>query len=140
MMVEASNGLNESLVAESFECMMVETTDGFDKKTEDELEVVYPQDGEYLSNFQEKYKVSDSKAVLCPRCNDVFDEKVFEKYEDGKKNALKKENPNILRFVFHKRGEPRRNEEYIRKFQYPRPKTFLPLLDIPQEKWVKPVN
>lgn len=54
MMVETNDSLNESLVAESFECMMVENIDGFDKKTEDELEVVYPQAGKDLTDFQEK--------------------------------------------------------------------------------------
>ena len=55
------------------------------------------------------------KAVLCPRCNDVFDEKVAEKYEADKKKALEEEKPNIPRFVFDKSGAPRRNEEYRRQ-------------------------
>lgn len=47
MMVETTYGLMESLdvesLAESFEVLMVETTNGVDKRTEDELELVYPQ-------------------------------------------------------------------------------------------------
>lgn len=120
--------------------MMVETTYGFDKKTEDELEVVYPRAVEDLTNFQEKYRVSGLKAALCPRCNIVFDEKATEKYEAAKKKALKEEKPNIPRFMFDKSGAPHRNEKYIRQFQQPRPKTFLPPSDIPQEKWVELVN
>lgn len=87
MVVETTNGPTESLVAESFECMMVETTGGFDKRTEDELEVVYPQAGQDLTDFQEKCKVSRSKAVLCSRCNAVFDKKASEKFEDDKNKA-----------------------------------------------------
>lgn len=91
--------------------MMVETTDGFDKKTVDELEVVYPQAGEDLTDFQEKCRVNGSKAVLCPRCNSMFNEKDAEKFEADKKKALKEETPNIPRFMIDKRGAPRRNEE-----------------------------
>lgn len=140
MMVETIDGLNESLDVESFECMMVETIDGFNKKTKDELEAVYPQAGEDLTDFQEKCRVSGSKAVLRLRCNVVFNEKSTKKYEAGKKKALEVEKPNIPRFVFDKSGAPRRNEEYKRQFQQPRLKTFRPLSDIPQEKWVEPVN
>lgn len=46
MMVETTDVLMESpdaeSLAESFEVLMVEITDGFDKRAEDELEVVYP--------------------------------------------------------------------------------------------------
>lgn len=70
--------------------------------------------------------MSGSKEVLCPRCNDVLDEKAAEKFEANKKKALKEEKPNIPRFVFDKCGAPRQNEDYIRQFQKPRPKTFLP--------------
>lgn len=49
MMVDTTDGPNEYLVAKYFECMMVETTDGFDKKIVDELEVVYPRAGEDLT-------------------------------------------------------------------------------------------
>lgn len=114
--------------------------DGFDKRTEDELEVVYPQAGEELIDFQEKCRVSGLKAVLCLRCNAVFYEKATEKFEAEKKKAQKEEKPIIPKFVFDKHGAPRRNEEYMRKFRQPRPKTFLPPSDIPQEKWVEPVN
>lgn len=143
-MMETTEGPMEPLVveslAESFECMMVETTDGFDKRIEDELDAVYPQAGEDLTDFQEKCRVSESKVLLCPRCNIVFDQKAAERSEADKKNAQKEENPVIPRFMFNKCGAPRRNEEYRRQFQHPRPKTFLPPSDIPQEKWVESVN
>lgn len=56
MMVETTDGLMESsgivCLAESFEVLMVETIDGFDKKAENGLETAYPQPGESLSDFQ----------------------------------------------------------------------------------------
>lgn len=58
VMVETTYGLMESLdvvsLVESFEVLMVETTDGFDMRIGDELESVYPQAGENLTDFQEK--------------------------------------------------------------------------------------
>lgn len=47
------------------------------------------------------------EAVLCPKCNVVFNEKVAEKYEVDKKKAPEEEKPNIPRFVFDKIGAPR---------------------------------
>lgn len=135
MMVETIDGLMESLdvesLDESFEVLMVETTDGFDKRAEDELEVVYPQAGENLTDFQKKCKVNGSKEILCPRCNIVFDEKAAERLEVDKKKAQREEKPIIPIFVFDKHRAPRRNEEYIQQFQHPLPKTFLPPSDIP---------
>lgn len=55
MTVETTDGLMESLDAKSldeyFEVLMVKTTDGFDKRVEDELELVFPQVGEDLTDF-----------------------------------------------------------------------------------------
>lgn len=60
-----------------------------------------------MSDFQEKCRVSESKAVLCPRCNVVFDEKAAENFEADKKKAQKEDKPIIPRFVFDKLGAPR---------------------------------
>lgn len=144
MLVETIDGLMESLdvvsLAESFEVLMVKTTDGFDKRARDGLESAYPQVGENLTNFQEKRKVSGSKAIIYPKCSDVFDEKATERLEDDKNKASEEEKHVVPRFMFDKCGAPRRNEEYRRQFQQPRPKTFLPPSDIPQEKWVESVH
>lgn len=102
-------------LAESFEVMMVETTDGFDKKAENGLESAYPQPGENLADFQEKCRVSMSKALLCPICSVVFDEKAAKRL-DSRKKALKDEKHVVPRFVFDKRGAPGRNKEYMRQF------------------------
>ena len=55
MMVKTIHGLVESSdvasLAESFEVLMVKTTDGFDNKAENGLESTYPQPGESLSDF-----------------------------------------------------------------------------------------
>lgn len=42
--------------------------------------------------------------------------------------------------MFDKHGAPRRKEDYRRQFQRSRPKTFIPPTDVPQEKWIEPVN
>lgn len=55
---------------------------------EDGLQVVYPQADEYLVEFLYKYRVRDSKAKLCPRCNVVYDEKAADKYEDRRKKNV----------------------------------------------------
>lgn len=117
-MVETIYGLMVSLddvsLAESFEVLMVDTIDGFDKGVEDELGSAYPQVGENLTDFQEKCKVCGSNVILCPRCSVVFDEKAAERLEVDKNKALKEEKPVVPKFVFDKRGTPRRNEEYRR--------------------------
>lgn len=56
MMVMTTNGLVESSdvvsLAESFEVLMVETTNSFNKKDESGLLSAYPQPGENLEDFQ----------------------------------------------------------------------------------------
>lgn len=129
MMAETIDGLvgasDVAPLTESSEVLMVETTEGFNSKAENQSESAYPQPGESLSDFQEKCRVNGSKALLCPKCSAVFDEKTTKKLKADNK-ALKEEKLVVLRFVFDKHGEPRRNEEYRRKFQHPRPKTFIP--------------
>lgn len=109
MMVEATDDLDENITAESFDYLMVETTEGCD--TRGKLEAMYPQAGENLKYFQEKCRVSGSEATLCPRCNAVFDKKAAEKYEEGKKKIV------VPRFVFESRGNPRQNEEHQKQAQ-----------------------
>lgn len=143
MMVETTEGLVEASdvasLAESFEVLMVETTEGFGSKAKNQPESAYPQPGESLSDFQEKCRVNGSKALLCPKCSAVFDGKIAERLEADNK-ALKEEKPIVPRFMFDKRGAPQRNEEYKRQFQRPRPKTFIPPTDVPQEKWIESVS
>lgn len=57
-----------------------------------------------------------------------------------RKNDLKRGGSLIARFLFYKKGIPRRHKEYRRKFHNPRPKTFRPPSNTLQEKWVKPMN
>lgn len=143
MMVETTDGLVEvskaTSLAESFEVMMVKTTEGFISKAERRSESAYPQAGESLSDFQAKCKENGSKALLCPKCSVVFNEKTIEKLEANNK-ALKEEKPVSPQFVFNKHGTPRRNKDYGRQFQRSRPKTFIPPTDVPQEKWIESVN
>lgn len=132
IMVEPTNGLIKVLkatsLAELFEVIMVETTEAFEVKDERRLELAYPRSGESLSDFQEKCKGKGSKALLCTKCSVVFYEKTSERLEaDNKTN--KEEKLIVPRFVFDRHKAPRRNEEYRRQFQRPRPKTFiLPLM------------
>lgn len=55
MMVKTTDGLVESSdmasLAESFDVLMVETTNGFDNKAENGSESAYPQPGESLLDF-----------------------------------------------------------------------------------------
>lgn len=93
-MIETTDGLVESSdvasLAESFEVLMVKTTDGFDNKAENGSESVYPQPEEILSYFQEKCRVNGSKDLLCPKCSAVFDGKTAERLESDNK-AMKEE-------------------------------------------------
>lgn len=93
-MVKTTDGNVESSdvvsLAESFEVLMIETTDGFDNKAEYGLESAYPQPGESLSDFQEKCRVSGSRALLYPKCNEMFDAKTAERLEYGNR-ALQEE-------------------------------------------------
>lgn len=70
----------------------------------------------------------------------MFNEKAAGRLESDKKKASEEEKLVVPRFVFDKRGAPRQNEEYRRQFQHPRPKTFLPSSDIPQEKLMESMN
>lgn len=70
----------------------------------------------------------------------MFDEKAVERLDFGKKKASKEEKLVVPRFVFDKHGAPCRNEEYRSKFSQPRPRNFLPPLDVSHDKWVELVN
>ncbi|KAI5421047.1 hypothetical protein KIW84_044762 [Lathyrus oleraceus] len=91
---ETTDGLIEvskaTSLAESFEVMMVKTTKGFGNKDKRRPKLAYPQPGESLSDFQEKCKGNGSKALLCPKCSAVFDEKTVERLEAVNK-AVKEE-------------------------------------------------
>lgn len=123
MMIEATEGLEEEITAETFE--------GPDNTKK--LEEIYPQAGESLEDFQEKCKVTGSEAALCPRCNAVFDKKAAERYEEAKKKTAP-------RFLFDSKGNPRRNSEHQSNIQSSRPRTFIPPSDTPPEKWVEEVS
>lgn len=117
MIVETADGLIEvskaTSLAESFKVMMVETTEGFRNEDVRRPESSYPHPGESLSYFQEKCKGNGSKALLCPKCNTVFDEKIAERLEADNK-VVKEEKPDVPRFVFDRHGTPQRNEDYRR--------------------------
>lgn len=70
----------------------------------------------------------------------MFDEKVAERLKSDKKKTSEEEKLVVPKFIFDKRGATRRNEEYKRQFQQPRPRTFLLPTDVPQEKWMESVN
>lgn len=80
--------------------------------------MVYPQAEEGLIGFLERYKLSDSKTMLCPRCSVVFDEEASKKLEDTRVQDPRRSRGGnqAVRFNSYKRGGPRRNEEYKRQF------------------------
>lgn len=131
MMIEATKGLNKDITADTFDCLMVETTEVLDNR--EKLETIYPQDGESLKDFPEKCRVSGSEATLCPRCNVVFNKKAAERLEEGRKKV-------VPTFVFDSRGNPRQNKEHQEQAQSTRPRMFVPPSDTPPENWVEEVS
>src|ERR1044072_7096500 len=81
--------VEEANLVERVDIMMVEIEEEVKSKilevTEQEYEektqAVYPQAGEYLVDFLHRCKIEDSKVMLCPRCNAVFDKKAAKSLE-----------------------------------------------------------
>lgn len=86
---------------------MVEITEDF-KDIENQIEDVYPKAGEGRVEILHKCKAEDSKVMLYPRCNAVFDKKVAKKVEFAQQEK-KQENwrKNMPQFHFDKRGFPK---------------------------------
>lgn len=113
---------------EHVEILMVEATYGFNINVEKaeqipavvdkEMQLMYAQAEEGMTDFLECCKLSDYKTILCPGYSDVFDDEATKKLEDTRMHDPKKSKggTSSTRFTFDKRGVPRRNEEYRRQF------------------------
>ena len=82
-------------------------------ENENQIEVVYPKAGEGLLEFLHRCKVEDSKVILCPWCNVVFDKNITRKVESTQQEK-KNENwrKNRPRFYFDKREVSREKEQF----------------------------
>lgn len=89
----------EAHYAKSIEILMVGATDGFDMEVDKsehipavdaELQLVYPQAEEGLVDFLERWKLSESQTMLCPRSSIVFDKEATKKLEDTKMHDSRK--------------------------------------------------
>lgn len=80
---------------EPVEILMVETNEGFHMEvdqgekisaiSDSDMQIVCPQAEEGLIDFLEHYKLNDSKTMMCPRCNVIFDEETMKKLEGTRK-------------------------------------------------------
>ena len=71
---------------------MVKATEGFNMEVDKgeqisiiadfEMQTVYPQAEDGLIDFLERCKLNDSKTMICPRCNVIFNEEVARKLEN----------------------------------------------------------
>lgn len=123
---------------------MVKITEDFDmaefEESENQIEVVFPKDGEGLVEFLYRCKFEDSEVMPCPRCSVVFDKKAVRKVESAQ-IAKEKEiwRRNKSQSHFDKRVVPQRKEQALAQ-QKARPSNFKPTLNSPQGRWTKPAG
>src|SRR3954467_8592426 len=117
--------------------MMVETTDGFVRKQNGPtdgkvLNMVYPEPKESLLKFLERCHNNNSQVGLCPRCDVVFNVDAAHKVRFDPRRGKNRQ------FMYTGENRGRRAGEYRKMFEKPR--TFRPKTDVPEEKWVRPIN
>lgn len=87
--------------------------------TDSDMQAVYPQSKEGLINFLERCKLNDSKIMLFPCCNVIFDEEVKKKPEGTRRFDPRRGwgESQAAKFTSNNGGRPHRNKEYRRQFQ-----------------------
>lgn len=116
-----------------FENAMV-TEDQFAEKGK----VAYPKAEEDLVDFLNRCKISNTNAILCPRCSAIFVKEVS-KFVEGFQPQTKRKGgwvDNRPKFGFNKRGVPYKMKALERNPNRNQRKTFNPPAKSPIDTWV----
>ena len=134
-MVEISDNIDVEMVTEDHQIEEpVVTEDQLAK----EMEKAYPKAEEDLVDFLNRCKISNTNAMLCPRCSAVFDKEAAKSVEGYQPQTKRKGGwfENRSKFGFNKRGVPykmKTSEKYQVKNHK---KTFVPSSKSPIDTWV----
>ncbi|KEH16120.1 hypothetical protein MTR_0319s0030, partial [Medicago truncatula] len=110
--------------------------------TEDQLqkniERAYPKAEEDLVDFLNRCKISNTNAMLCPRCSAVFDKEAAKAIEDSQPQTKwkGKRKDNRLKFNFSKRGVPYKDHSAGNSQKRNWRGTFNPSAKSPTDTWV----
>jgi hypothetical protein len=100
--------------------------------------VAYPKDEEDLVDFLNRCKISNTNAMLCPRCSAVFDKEAAKSVEGFRPQAKRKGGwvDNRPKFGFNKRGIPYKMKTLEQNPCKNHRKTFNPSAKAPTDTWV----
>jgi hypothetical protein len=110
--------------------------------TEDQLaekmKVAYPKAEEYLIDFLNRCKISNAHAMLCPRCNAIFDKGATKSVEEFRPQVKRKDRwaDNRPKFGFNKRGVPYKMKPSKKNPNQSHRRTFNPPSKAPIDTWV----
>jgi len=112
----------------------VVTEDQFAEK----MTVAYPRAEEDLIDFLNICKISNTNAMLCPKCSAVFDKEAAKSVKGFRPQSKRKEGlvDDHQRFGFNKRGVPYKMKFTERNLNKNQMKTFNPPTKSPTDTWV----
>jgi len=110
------------------------TEDQFAEK----MKVAYPRAEEDLIDFLKRCKISNTKAILCPRCNAVFDKEDAKSVEGFRPQSKRKSKwvDNRPKFGFNKRDIPYKMKTTTGNSNGNKMRTFNPAAKSPTHTWV----
>jgi len=110
------------------------TEDQFVKK----IEVAYPKAEEDLIDFLNRCKISNTNAMLCPRCSAVFDKEAVKSIEGFLPHTKRKSGreENRPKYGFNKRGVPYKMKPSYQGSSRTHRGTFNPPPKSPTDVWV----
>lgn len=126
--------LDVEMVTEDHQSDNAMVTEGqFAKK----MKVTYPRDEEDLIDFLKRCKISNTKAMLCPRCNVVFDKEAAKSVEGFRPQSKRKGKwlDNRPKFGFNKRGISYKMTYAEGNSKRNQMKTFNPPAKSPTDTW-----
>lgn len=108
-----------------------------EKTVAEMMKVVFPQHKEELINFINRCKSNNSRTMLSPKCNSVYDKKTTKEIEAVR--AVRPRSGRTIertyRFVFNKRGVTQRTQLSQEKAKFPYQRTFVSPKNAPTNKW-----
>jgi len=102
------------------------------------MEVAYPKAEEDLIDFLNRCKISNTNAMLCPRCSAVFDKEAAKFVEGFLPHTERKSRrvENRPKYGFNKRGVPYKMKPSDQGSSRTHKGTFNPPLKSPTDTWV----
>jgi len=128
-----SANVEEAAEDHHFDAELV-TDDQFAEK----MKTAYPWAEEDLIDFLNRYKISNTHAMLCPRCSAVFDKKAAKFVEGFRPQPNRKDRwvDNRPKYGFNKRGVPYKMKSVEKGPHRNHKKKFNPPSKSPTDTWV----